>query len=73
MDYLIDDTDNLSAVPIEAKSGKDYTVHSALNTFVKNDDYHVKKAYVLPNARDVTTKGKITYLLIYDVVFLGTE
>ncbi len=36
MDYLIDDYDSLSAVPIEVKSGKDYTVHSALNTFVKN-------------------------------------
>ena len=31
VDYLIDDYDSLSAVPIEVKSGKDYTVHSALN------------------------------------------
>lgn len=70
VDYLIDDYDSLSAVPIEVKSGKDYTVHSALNTFVKNDDYHVKKAYVLSNAREITTNGKITYLPIYDVMFL---
>ena len=35
VDYLIDDYDSLSVVPIEVKSGKDYTVHSALNTFVK--------------------------------------
>ena len=62
VDYLIDDTGTLSAVPIEVKSGKDYTVHSALNTFIKNDDYHVKKAYVLSNARGITMKGKITYL-----------
>ena len=40
-------------------------------TFVKNEDYHVKKAYVLSNAREITTKGKITYLPIYDVMFLG--
>ncbi len=71
VDYLIDDYDSLSAVPIEVKSGKDYTVHSALNTFVKNDDYHVKKAYVLSNAREITTNGKITYLPIYDVMFFG--
>ena len=70
VDYLIDDYDSLSAVPIEVKSGKDYTIHSALNTFVKNDDYHVKKAYVLSNAREITTNGKITYLPIYDVMFL---
>ena len=73
VDYLIDDYDSLSAVPIEVKSGKDYTVHSALNTFVKNDDYHVKKAFVLSNAREITTSGRITYLPIYDVMFFGTE
>ena len=73
VDYLIDDYDSLSAVPIEVKSGKDYTVHSALNTFVKNDDYHVKKAFVLSNAREITTNGKITYLPIYDVMFFDAE
>ena len=72
VDYLIDDYDSLSAVPIEVKSGKDYTVHNALNTFVKNDDYHVKKAFVLSNAREITMNGKITYLPIYDVMFFGT-
>ena len=69
VDYLIDDYDSLSAVPIEVKSGKDYTVHSALNTFVKNEDYHIKKAFVLSNAREITTNGKITYLPIYFVMF----
>ena len=51
VDYLIDDYDSLSAVPIEVKSGKDYTVHSALNTFVQNEDYHIKKAFVVSNER----------------------
>ena len=37
-DYLIGDYNTLSAVPIEVKSGKDYTVHSALNTFVQNEE-----------------------------------
>lgn len=73
VDFLIDDYDSLSAVPIEVKSGKDYTVHSALSTFVKNDDYHVKRAFVLSNAREITTNGKITYLPIYDVMFFGPE
>lgn len=70
VDFLIDDYDSLSAVPIEVKSGKDYTVHSALNAFVSNDDYHVKKAIVLSNEREITTKNKITYLPIYDIMFL---
>ena len=71
VDYLIDDYESLSAVPIEVKSGKDYSIHSALNVFVKNGDDHVKKAYVLSNAREITRDGKITYLPIYDVMFLG--
>ena len=70
VDFLIDDYDSLSAVPIEVKSGKDYTVHSALNTFVSNEDYHVKKAIVLSNEREITTKNKITYLPIYNIMFI---
>ena len=70
VDFLIDDYDSLSAVPIEVKSGKDYAVHSALNAFVSNEDYHVKKAIVLSNEREITTKNKISYLPIYDIMFL---
>jgi len=69
VDYLIDDFDSLSAVPIEVKSGKDYTVHSALNTFVSNEDYHIKKAYVVSNERVVSQNGKITYIPIYYIMF----
>ena len=69
VDYLIDDYDSLSTVPIEVKSGKNYTVHSALNNFVTNEDYRVQKAFVLSNERTVTQKGKITYLPIYYVMF----
>lgn len=69
VDYLIDDYDSLSTVPIVVKSGKDYTIHSALNNFVKNEDYHIKKAFVVSNERTVKTDGKITYLPIYYVMF----
>jgi hypothetical protein len=71
VDYLIDDYNSLSVVPIEVKSGKDYTVHSALSNFVKNEDYNIKKAYVLSNEREVKRKGKITYLPIYNIMFFG--
>ena len=69
VDYLIDDYDSLSVVPIEVKSGKDYTVHSALNLFVKNEDYNIKKAYVLSNDRNVVVNGKIVYFPIYYIMF----
>lgn len=69
VDYLIDDYDSLSVVPIEVKSGKDYTVHSALNAFTKNEDYHIRKAFVVSNERTIQTEGRITYLPIYDIMF----
>lgn len=73
IDYLIDDYASLSAVPIEVKSGKDYTIHSALNTFVKNEEYHVEKAFVLSNERVIMHKGKITYLPVYFIMFFQNE
>ena len=69
VDFLIDDYDSLSVVPIEVKSGKDYTVHSALNHFVANEDYGIKKGYVLSNAREVRRNGKIIYMPIYYIMF----
>ena len=69
VDFLIDDADNLSNIPIEVKSGKDYTVHSALDKFISNDDYNIKKAYVLSNEREVLIDNGITYVPIYYIMF----
>lgn len=69
VDYLIDDADNLSNIPIEVKSGKDYTVHSALDKFVSNTDYNIKKAYVLSNEQEVFVENGITYIPIYYIMF----
>lgn len=69
VDYLIDDADNLSNIPIEVKSGKDYTVHSALDKFLANDEYNIKKAYVLSNEQKVYTENGITYIPIYYIMF----
>ncbi len=69
VDFLIDDADNLSNIPIEVKSGKDYTVHSALDKFISNNDYNIKKAYVLSNAREVFVDNGITYIPIYYIMF----
>ena len=73
VDYLIDDYGSLSVVPVEVKSGKDYTIHSALNTFVQNEDYNIKKAYVVSNERTVQQNGKIIYIPIYYVMFLDAN
>lgn len=73
VDYLIDDYDTLPVVPIKVKSGKDHTVHSALNTFTQNEDYHIKKAFVLSNERTITQKGKIIYIPIYYIMFFNAN
>lgn len=69
VDFLIDDYNNLSVVPLEIKSGKDYTVHSAINRFLSNKDYNVKKGYVLSNERKIFEKDDIIYLPIYMIMF----
>lgn len=70
VDYLIDDFQNLSVLPIEVKSGKDYKRHSALTGFMNTPDYNIRQGYVLSNSREVETIDKITYIPIYFCMFL---
>jgi uncharacterized protein len=70
VDFLLNDYDNLSVLPIEVKSGKDYTVHSALSAFLSNPDYNIKNGIVLSNERNVYTENGITYMPVYYVMFL---
>lgn len=70
VDYLVDDYDSLSVLPIEVKSGKDYYVHTALNHFITNEDYKINKAIVLSNERNVIVRGKVTYMPIYYSMFI---
>lgn len=70
VDFVIDDYDALSALPIEVKSGKDYTTHRAMNSFLSNKDYDIKKGIVLSNAREIKQSDDgIIYLPIYYVMF----
>lgn len=74
VDFLIDDTDNLSNIPLEVKSGKDYTVHSALDKFLSVEEYGIHRAYVLSNERNVHTDSKgVTYIPIYYVMFFDSK
>ena len=70
VDFIVDDYNQLSVLPIEVKSGKDYHIHRALNAFVANEDYKIKKGIVLSNERMVHSKGMITYMPIYYVMFI---
>lgn len=70
VDYLIDDYDNLSVLPIKIKSGKDYQIHSAISAFTNNEEYKIKFGYVFSNERIIKRKDKIIYLPIYYIMFV---
>lgn len=66
----MDDYDSLSVIPIEVKSGQDFRRHRALDKFVQNEDYHIKKAILFSNDRNVLRDGKVIYMPIYYAMFL---
>jgi predicted AAA+ superfamily ATPase len=68
VDFLIDDFDSLSVVPIEVKSGRDYRIHSAIDNLLKANEN--AKGIVLSNSPKVVQKGAVLYLPIYFAMFL---
>lgn len=67
LDFLVEDGGEV--LPIEIKSGKDYTKHAALSGVMANEDYAIPKAYVFQND-NVSTNGKIVYYPIYMLMFV---
>lgn len=70
VDYLVDDADYLTVMPLEVQSGKDYTVHSALNHFLQVEEYKIRRAIVLSNEQRVFSDNHIYYMPIYYTMFL---
>ena len=70
VDFLIDDFENLKVLPIEVKSGKDYTRHRALTKFLETPDYGIDRAIVFSNEREVFKKRGVTYMPVYYCMFL---
>ncbi len=70
IDFVIEH--NGKVLPIEVKSGKDYSRHSALDNVLGIEEYGIEEAYVLSNA-NVQRKGKITYLPIYMIMFIDEK
>lgn len=70
LDFIIEDKGEI--IPIEIKSGKDYTVHSALNRVIANEQYQISRAFVFCN-ENVHVKGKLVYCPIYMIMFLKKE
>ncbi len=73
VDYLIDDFQHLTVLPLEIKSGKDYTMHSALDKFLETLEYHIHEAVVFSNEQMVFKEKGIVYLPIYYCMFLQND
>jgi len=67
VDFIIEHQDSI--LPIEVKSGKAYSKHSALNNLLNSPQYKIKKAIVFSN-ENIKIKDNIHYLPIYMIMFL---
>ena len=68
-DFLLDDEGSSSFLPIQVRSGKDYSEYSALSYLCKGEAA-AKKGIVLSNDRLVREKGNLCYLPVYFCMFL---
>ena len=73
VDFLIDDYESLQVLPMEIKSGKDYTEHSALSKFLETPEYGIGRAIVFSNEREIFQKKGVTYLPIYYCMFFHKD
>lgn len=67
LDFLVERAGAI--LPIEIKSGKDYTKHAALSSVLANEDYAIPEAYVFHNG-NVSVSGKVSYYPIYMLMFV---
>ena len=59
-------------LPIEIKSGKDFTRHAALENVLENKRYGIKEAYVFYNG-NIEMQGSVVYYPVYMIMFLQKE
>ncbi len=70
LDFLIEQEGEV--LPLEIKSGKNYTKHAALNNVLENETYNISKAYVF-HSGNVSRKDKVRYYPVYMLMFLQKE
>lgn len=67
LDFVVEHSGHI--LPIEVKSGKDYTKHNALNNVLSNPEFGLSEAIVLCND-NIRQDGIVTYLPIYMSMFI---
>lgn len=69
VDFLINDYDSLSILPIEIKSGNDQYNFRAIPKLIK-EPYNLKKGYILGNENIIKEEGNLITYPIYMVMFI---
>lgn len=69
----LNDVGILSNIPLEIKSGKDYTVHSALDKFLSTDEYNIKELTCCPMSGMSTRKATLHIYRFIISCFLKTS
>lgn len=69
VDFLINDYENTSILPIEIKSGNDQNNFRAIPKFVK-EPYNLQKGYIFGNENVVSSKSNLVTFPIYMIMFL---
>ena len=59
-------------LPLEVKSGKDYSIHRALSNIMECEEYNLSEAIVFNND-NLKVEGKIIYAPIYMIMFLEKQ
>lgn len=71
VDFLTNDYDELSVLPIEIKSGNDQNNYRAIPKLIdENGNYKMKKGYVFGNKNIVMLENKLITLPIYLIMFM---
>lgn len=70
VDFMIEHDGAL--LPIEVKSGKNYTRHVSMTHLLTNEDYGIAKGIILQN-ENVSVKGKAVYLPVYMTMFIENQ
>lgn len=68
VDFLVNNVTGMTVLPIEVKSGKDFTSHKALDRFLADKEYNIPSGIVFDNNREVFTNGNVTYMPIYYIM-----
>ncbi|MDR2828186.1 MAG: ATP-binding protein [Acholeplasmatales bacterium] len=71
VEFIVEDKNTMSVLPIEVKSGSKYLEHSALD-YVLLTYLNIKNAYVFGNC-NISKIGKIIYLPIFMASFLNNN